>query len=32
LGGSVFGDDESAIHELEQTYRRQKPKAQKETA
>ena len=32
LGGLVFGDDESAIHELEQTYRRQKPKAQKETA
>lgn len=32
LGGSVFGEDESAIGELEQTYGRQKPNAQKETA
>jgi len=30
LGGSVFGEDESAIHELEQTYRQQKPSAQKQ--
>ena len=32
LGGSVFGDDESTISHLEQTYRRQKTSAQKETA
>ena len=32
LGGSVFGDDESAISALEQTYARQKTQAQKETA
>lgn len=32
LGGSVFGDDESAISALEQTYSRPKTKAQKETA
>jgi len=30
LGGSVFGDDESAIQELEQTYSQQKPRAPKE--
>lgn len=30
LGGSVFGDDESAIQELEHTYSRQKPRAPKE--
>jgi hypothetical protein len=32
LGGSVFGEDESAISVLEQTYGQQKTKAQKETA
>lgn len=32
LGGSVFGDDESAISDLEQTYGRQQGKTQKETA
>jgi len=32
LGGSVFGEDESAITVLEQTYGRQKPNTQKETA
>ena len=32
LGGSVFGEDESAITDLEQTYGQQKTKAQKETA
>ena len=31
LGGSVFGEDESAISALEQTYGQQKSKAQKET-
>ena len=30
LGGSVFGDDESAINALDNTYARQKPSAQKE--
>jgi hypothetical protein len=32
LGGSVFGEDESAISELEQTYTRPKPRPQKEPA
>jgi hypothetical protein len=32
LGGSVFGEDESAISDLEQTYGQQKTKAQKEPA
>lgn len=32
LGGSVFGEDESAISDLEQTYGHQKSKPQKETA
>lgn len=32
LGGSVFGDDESAINALDNTYARQKPSAQKEQA
>lgn len=32
LGGSVFGEDESAISDLEQTYGHQKSKQQKETA
>ena len=32
LGGSVFGEDESAITDLEQTYGQQKTKAQKESA
>jgi hypothetical protein len=32
LGGSVFGEDESAITDLEQTYGQQKTKTQKETA
>ena len=32
LGGSLFGDDESAITALEQTYGRSKGSAQKETA
>ena len=32
LGGSVFGEDESAITALEQTYGQQKTKPQKETA
>jgi hypothetical protein len=32
LGGSVFGEDESAISDLEQTYGSQKTKGQKETA
>ena len=32
LGGSVFGEDESAISDLEQTYGSQKAKGQKETA
>ena len=32
LGGAVFGEDESAITDLEQTYNRQKPKPQKEMA
>lgn len=32
LGGSVFGEDESAISQLEQTYGKQKTSAQKETA
>jgi hypothetical protein len=31
LGGSVFGEDESAITDLEQTYERQKTKPQQET-
>lgn len=31
LGGSVFGEDESAISDLEQTYGQQKSKPQKET-
>ena len=32
LGGSLFGEDESVISNLEQTYGQQKTKAQKETA
>jgi hypothetical protein len=32
LGGSVFGEDESAISDLEQTYGHQKSKPRKETA
>jgi hypothetical protein len=32
LGGSVFGEDESAISDLEQTYGQQKTKTQKEPA
>jgi len=32
LGGSIFGDDESAITDLERTYSRSKTGAQKETA
>ena len=32
LGGSVFGDDESAINALEHTYSKQKPSALKEQA
>lgn len=32
LGGSVFGEDESAVSDLEQTYGGQKIKAPKETA
>ncbi len=32
IGGSIFGDDESAISALDQTYERQKPDPQKETA
>jgi hypothetical protein len=32
LGGSLFGEDESLINNLEQTYGQQKTKAQKETA
>lgn len=32
LGGSVFGEDESIISNLDETYGQQKPKAQKETA
>ena len=32
LGGYVFGDDETAISDLEQAYSGQKSKAQKETA
>ncbi len=32
LGGSVFGEDESAITDLEQTYGQQKTKTQKEPA
>jgi hypothetical protein len=32
LGGSVFGDDESAINALENTFARQKPSEQKEQA
>jgi hypothetical protein len=32
LGGSVFGEDETAISDLEQTYGRQAGKTQKETA
>ena len=32
LGGSVFGEDESAVSALEQTYGRQKSKPQKELA
>jgi hypothetical protein len=32
LGGSVFGEDESAISDLEQTYGHQKAKPQKEPA
>ncbi len=32
LGGAVFGDDESAISDLEQTYGRREAKPQKETA
>jgi hypothetical protein len=32
LGGSVFGEDEPVISHLEQTYRQQKTRAQKETA
>ena len=32
LGGSVFGDDESAIHALEQMYGRHETDSQKETA
>lgn len=32
LGGAIFGEDESAISDLEQTYTRQKPKPQKELA
>lgn len=32
LGGSVFGEDESLISNLEQTYGREKTKTQKETA
>jgi hypothetical protein len=32
IGGSIFGDDESAISALDQTYGRQKPNPQKETA
>jgi hypothetical protein len=32
LGGSVFGEDESAISDLEQTYGQQKAKPQKEPA
>ena len=31
LGGSVFGDDESAVSDLDQKFGRQKPAAQKET-
>lgn len=31
LGGSVFGEDESAVSALDQTYGQQKTKAQKET-
>jgi hypothetical protein len=30
LGGSLFGDDETAIQELERTYSQQKPRATKE--
>jgi len=32
LGGSIFGDDESAITDLDQTYGRSKTRAQKEPA
>jgi len=32
LGGSIFGEDESAINVLDQTYGQQKTKTQKETA
>jgi hypothetical protein len=32
VGGSVFGEDESAISALEQTYARRKPAQEKETA
>jgi len=32
LGGSVFGEDESTISDLEQTYSHQKSRPQKETA
>jgi hypothetical protein len=32
LGGSIFGEDESAIHALEQSFGRQKSTAQKEQA
>lgn len=32
LGGAIFGEDESAITDLEQTYGRQKAKPQKEMA
>ena len=32
VGGSVFGEDESAISALEQTYAQRKPAQQKETA
>ena len=32
LGGTVFGDDESAINALEHTYSKQKPSAQKDQA
>jgi hypothetical protein len=32
LGGSIFGEDESAVSDLEQTYGGQKAKPQKETA
>jgi len=32
LGGSVFGDDETAVTELEQAYGKSKATARKETA